>query len=84
MHSVLIILGGLALWSSVLLARTMFDLRVGNSALCLGFCAVWLIAAGINLAMGMHYAGYSLMEELSFFILVFGVPAATAAMTTRC
>ena len=42
------------------------------------FIPLWLIGAGINMWLGVTKAGYSVAEELPFFLLVFGVPAAAA------
>ena len=74
MHSVQVILGGFALWTSFLLVRSMCDLRVSDGALCVGFGAAWFAAASVNMAMGMAGAAYSFGEELPFFLLVFCVP----------
>ena len=43
------------------------------------FIPVWLIAAGVNLWVGVARAGYSLVEEIPYFLVVFAVPAAAAA-----
>ena len=42
------------------------------------FIPLWLIGAGINMWLGVTKAGYSVAEELPFFLVVFGVPAAVA------
>ena len=42
------------------------------------FIALWFIAAAANLYVGVARAGYSFMEELPIFLLIFGVPAAVA------
>lgn len=44
------------------------------------FIPLWLIAAGINLWVGVTRAGYSLAEEAPIFLLVFAVPAAVAIL----
>ncbi|WP_050479865.1 hypothetical protein [Herbaspirillum rhizosphaerae] len=79
MHSVQVILGGFALWTSLLLARSMCDLRAGDGALYIVFCALWFAAAVVNMAIGIYGAGYSFAEELPYFLLVFGVPVMGAA-----
>lgn len=43
------------------------------------FIPIWLVAAGINLWIGVSRAGYSVMEELPIFLLIFALPAAAAA-----
>jgi hypothetical protein len=42
------------------------------------FIPLWFIGAGINMWLGVTKAGYSVAEEIPFFFLVFGVPAAVA------
>lgn len=44
------------------------------------FVALWLVAAAVNLYVGVARAGYSFMEELPIFLLIFGVPAAVALL----
>lgn len=42
------------------------------------FIGLWFIAAAANMYMGVARAGYSFMEELPIFLLIFAVPAAVA------
>ena len=42
------------------------------------FIGLWLVAAAINMYVGVARAGYSFMEELPIFLLLFGVPALVA------
>ena len=44
------------------------------------FIPVWLVAAGINLWVGVTKAGYSVAEEAPIFLVVFAVPAALAVL----
>jgi hypothetical protein len=44
------------------------------------FVALWLVAAGANMWVGVAKAGYSVSEELPIFLLLFGVPAAAAIL----
>lgn len=83
MHSLQVILGGFALWATAGLLQTMFALRVSSGALCLAFSLIWLLVAGGNMALGMRHAGYTFMQELPFFILVYSVPVLAAVITTR-
>jgi uncharacterized membrane protein YwaF len=43
------------------------------------FIALWLIAALVNLWIGVSRAGYTVLEELPIFLLIFALPAAFAA-----
>jgi hypothetical protein len=42
------------------------------------FVGLWFIAAAVNMYLGVTRAGYSFMEELPIFLLIFTVPAAVA------
>ena len=44
------------------------------------FIGLWFIAAAVNLYIGVTRAGYSFMEELPIFLLIFGAPAIVAAL----
>jgi hypothetical protein len=44
------------------------------------FVAIWLVATGANMYVGITRAGYSFREELPIFLLLFGVPAAVALL----
>ena len=43
------------------------------------FIALWLLAALVNMWIGVSRAGYSVAEELPIFLLIFAIPAAVAA-----
>ena len=43
------------------------------------FIALWLAAALLNLWIGVSRAGYTVLEELPIFLLIFILPAAPAA-----
>ena len=51
---------------------------IGMAAAARWFIPVWLIAAGINLWVGVAKAGYSVAEEAPIFLVVFAAPAAVA------
>jgi hypothetical protein len=42
------------------------------------FIVLWFVATAANMYVGVARAGYSFMEELPIFLLLFGVPAAIA------
>jgi hypothetical protein len=44
------------------------------------FIPIWFIAAAVNMWAGVTQAGYSVADEAPMFLLVFGVPAAAAAL----
>ena len=44
------------------------------------FVALWFVATATNMYIGVTRAGYSLMEELPIFLLLFCVPAIAAIL----
>ena len=82
MHTVKVIAGGLALLAvCLLLGRWLGGPRA--AALASGvkvFLPLWLIGAGLNMWLGVNRAGFSVAEEAPIFLVVFGVPAAVAAV----
>jgi hypothetical protein len=81
MHSVMVISGGLIL----LLAAVFLGRAIGGTAASVAlavkvFLPVWLAIALVNLWVGVSRAGYTVAQELPFLLLVFGVPAAAAAL----
>jgi hypothetical protein len=44
------------------------------------FIPVWLVAAAVNMWIGVTRAGYSVAEEAPIFLIVFAVPAAVALL----
>jgi hypothetical protein len=83
MHTVKVIVGGLVLLALCLLIERW----VGGPAPAVGliraikvFIPLWLIAAGINMWVGVSKAGYSVAEEVPFFLVVFAVPTAVALL----
>jgi hypothetical protein len=47
------------------------------------FIGLWLLAAASNMYLGVARAGYSFMDELPVFLLIFSVPAAVAFFLQR-
>jgi len=81
MRTVIIIVAGLAILGVFALAGW----RLGGDARSLRiaagiFVVFWLIAALVNMWLGVSRAGYSIAEELPIFLLIFIVPAAVAAV----
>jgi hypothetical protein len=81
MRSAIIIVGGVLLFGIfVLVARFVGGTQTIVVAAKI-FIPVWLVAALINMWLGVVRAGYSVAEELPIFLLIFGVPAVVAAFT---
>ncbi len=76
MRTAIIIAAGL-----VLAALFVFGGRFIGQTAALGakiFIPLWFIAAAVNMWLGVAKAGYSFMEELPIFLVIFAVPAAAA------
>lgn len=75
MHTLLVMGAGFALLALCLLAGRG---RGAMAQAALVFIPLWLLGAGINLAVGVLGAGYSVAEELPIFAVIFAVPALLA------
>jgi len=80
-HTVKVIAGGFVLLAVCLLIGRW----AGGPAPAVGlvqavkvFVPLWLVAAGINMWVGVVKAGYSVAEEAPIFLVVFAVPTAVA------
>lgn len=76
----MIILGGLM----ALGLFTLVGWRVGGGSAGMViaakiFIGAWLVAALVNMWIGVSRAGYSVAEELPIFLAIFLIPAAVAA-----
>jgi hypothetical protein len=83
LHTVKVILGGLVLLAVCLLVARAIGGPAPATAVATStkaFLPIWLVAAGINMWLGVRKAGYSVREELPFFAIVFAVPAAAALL----
>jgi hypothetical protein len=83
MHTVKVIAGGLVLLGLCLLIGRWIGgpaPEAGLSAAAKLFVPLWLIAAGINMWIGVSEAGYSVADEAPVFAIVFAVPAAVALL----
>ncbi len=78
MRTALIILGGLALLGILTLFGSQFGGGLSMVTAAQVFLAVWLVAAVINVWMGVSREGYSVAEELPILFVTFAIPAAAA------
>ena len=81
MHTAIVLGGGFALLLSCLLLGHAFG--GGMSGAVSGakvFIPLWLVAAGVNMWLGVSQAGYSVGDELPIFLGVFALPAAVAGL----
>jgi hypothetical protein len=83
MHTVKVIAGGFVLLALCLLIGRL----VGGPAPAAGvagaaklFIPLWLVAAAINMWIGVSKAGYTIADEAPIFVVVFAIPAAVALL----
>jgi hypothetical protein len=81
MRTAIIIAAGLVLWVLCIGVAKLLPNSSPQSTMTATviFVVVWFIAAAVNLWVGVSRAGYSFMEELPIFLVIFLVPAAVAA-----
>lgn len=80
MRTLIIILGGFALWA-VCIGIAKIVAKTSDSSMTAAttaFLAIWFVAAATNLWIGVTRAGYSFQEEVPIFLLIFLLPAAVA------
>lgn len=84
MHAAIVVGGGFSLLLSCLLLGHAFGGGVpGAIAGAKLFIPLWLIAAAVNMWLGVSQAGYSVAEEAPIFLAIFGVPAVVAGLFWR-
>ena len=80
MRTLLIILGGLVLWGATLgVARLVGGSASLSSWTATGvFAVVWFVLAAANMWIGISRAGYSFLEELPIFLVIYLLPVTVA------
>jgi hypothetical protein len=81
MRTLLLILGGFVVWAACLSMGTLMASASATSMTIAttAFVVMWFLAAAANMWVGVMQAGYSFKEELPIFLVIFVLPAATAA-----
>ena len=83
MHTFLVIAGGIVLLGFfIAIARNLARSTSAIIRSCWLFVPVWLIFSGLNLWSGITLAGYSLADEVPFFLAVFFIPTVIALTIT--
>jgi ABC-type Co2+ transport system permease subunit len=82
MRTVIIVFGGLVLWAVFLgIAKFIAGANASSSRTAtIAFTGTWLVVAVANMWIGVAQAGYSFLEELPIFLLIFLVPVAVASL----
>jgi hypothetical protein len=80
MRTAIIIAAGFVLWGVCIGVAKLLPNSSAQSTLVatLTFIILWFVAAAVNMWIGVSRAGYSFMEELPIFLVIFLVPAAVA------
>ena len=76
MHTVMVLGGGFALLTAMIVLGRALGAKTSSAALA--FVPVWFIAAGANMWVGVTRAGYSVAEEFPIFLGIFAVPTIVA------
>ena len=82
-HTLKVIAGGLVLLGLFLLGGRLLSASgpaLGMAGAVRWFIPVWLVAAAVNMWIGVSRAGYSVAEEAPIAVVVFAVPAAVALL----
>lgn len=74
MHTIKVIGFGFLVLVVCLIAGVSLQGTRGMARSTLVFLPLWAIAASVNMYMGVHRAGYTVTQEIPFFLLVFLVP----------
>ena len=80
MHTIIVLAVGFVLLGLCALTGRVLGNTSGIATAALIFLPLWLVAAGINMYVGVKRAGYSVADEAPIFLLVFAVPAAAAVI----
>jgi hypothetical protein len=80
MHTGKVIAGGFVLLALCLLIGRLVGGAAPTASAAKLFIPLWLVAAGINMWIGVSKAGYTVAEEAPIFLVVFAVPAAVALL----
>jgi hypothetical protein len=80
MRTAIILAIGFALLSASLAAGWFTGGAARLKTAALVFVMAWFLATALNMYIGVSRAGYSFMEELPIFLLLFGVPAIAALL----
>jgi len=78
-RTAIIIVAGFAVLAALVLLPRIAGRPEWSAAGAKIFIALWLAAALVNLWIGVSRAGYTVLEELPIFLLIFALPAALAA-----
>jgi hypothetical protein len=84
MRSVIITSIGLILWALCLAAPKFFNREspTAKSTASFAFIGIWFVVSATNLWKGVE-VGYSFMEELRIFLMIFSIPTVIALVVRK-
>lgn len=82
MRTAIIIVAGFVLWGLCLgVAKLAADLNASSATIAtLAFIVIWFVLAAVNMWLGISTAGFTFMQELPIFLLIFLLPSVVAAL----
>ena len=81
MHTLMMIVGGLVALGIFVLAAVLLGRTLADGARV--FIFPWLVAALVNMGVGVYWANIPVSVELPVLLVVFGVPAGVAWLLAR-
>lgn len=77
MRTLLFLAGGIALWAIITGIARVIASQAGNGWVpTIVFAVIWFMIASWNMWVGVTQAGYTVMEELPIFLLLYLFPVA--------
>jgi len=81
MHTLKVIAGAFILLAFLIGTARAFGVKGSFvAAVARWFIPLWFLGAAINMYVGISHAGYTFLEELPMFFVVFGVPSLAAGL----
>jgi hypothetical protein len=81
MHTVYVLIGGfLTMFIAMLISR---NTSISSSTTFKGFSVFWFVCAGVNMWIGIYQVGYTFLDELPMFFVVFIPPVAILYLLNR-
>jgi hypothetical protein len=81
MHTLMMIVGGFVALGIFILAAVLLGRTLADGARV--FIFPWLVAALVNMGVGVYWANIPVSVEIPVLLVVFGVPAGVAWLLAR-
>jgi hypothetical protein len=82
MRTAIIIVAGFVLWGLCLgIAKLAANFSPSATTFAtVAFIVIWFVLAAVNMWLGISTAGFTFMQELPIFLLIFLLPSAVAVL----